>query len=169
MKKFFITFAAFFVLLILGCQENPITDPDTNEAVNKDMTSGKTSSTGYIPLEGQLQDPNNPSNYLNISGMIEYEHELILIDPIPPEPQYYVSVNLSVQAIISDDDQPVEIEGVVNGTSHDIFYVSEEGIFILDRYYEVTGMTDGMVLFCRFLVTTDGLGLNSMWLMIFQD
>jgi hypothetical protein len=165
----FLTIVVFSVLLFIGCQENAITDPGSTEAINKSQALGKTNTIKYIPLEGQLQDPIDLTNYVTITGMIAYEHELVFNDPIPPAPQYHISVNLSVQAVIRDGDQPVEIGGLVNGTSQDIFYVSEEGIYILERYYEVTGMTDGMVLFCRFLVTTDGLGLNSMWLMVFQD
>ena len=168
MKNLFLTIVVFSVLLFIGCQENSITDSGSTEA-NKGQALGKTNTVQYIPLEDQLQDPIDLTNYVTITGMIAYEHELVFHDPIPPAPQYHISVNLSVQAVISDGDQPVEIEGLVNGTSQDIFYVSEEGIYILERYYEVTGMTDGMVLFCRFLVTTDGLGLNSMWLMVFQD
>lgn len=169
MKKFFITLVAVTFFFILGCQENPVFDSGNAAYLNKEQISEKPSQMGTIPLEGQLQDPNFPSNYVTISGMIEYEHQMVFVDPIPPAPQYYISVNLSVEAIISDNDQPVEIEGVVSGTSEDIFYVSEEGIYILERYYEVDGMTDGMVLFLRFLVTTDGIGLNNMWLQVFQD
>jgi hypothetical protein len=169
MKKLFLSFVVFSVLLLIGCQENSITDPAVDKTLNKDQVPGRTNLTGTIPLEGQLQDPSDPSNYLTINGIIEYEHDLVPIDPIPPAPQYYVSVNLTTQATISDDDQPIETEVVVNGTSQDEFYVSEEGVYVLERYYEVTGMTDGMVLFCRFLVTTDGIGLNSMWLEVFQN
>lgn len=145
-----------------------MTNPDTLKGLDKKQVSGKSSSIGTILLEGQLQDPNDPSNHLTINGMLEYMHELVPIDPIPPAPPYYVMVNLSVHATLRDDDQPIVAEGVINGTSQDEIYVSEEGVYVLEKYYVVTGMTDGLVLYCRFLVTTDGINLNSMWLEIFQ-
>ena len=168
MKILFFSFVVFFFLLIIGCQENQITAPITTGEIEKASSFDETSTLGNIPLEGQLQDPNDPSNYFTINGMIQYEHKIIQRDPIPPVPQYYISVNLSVQATIKDDDLPVEVEGIVNSTSEDLVYVSEEGIYILEKYYEVSGLTNGMVLYLRFLVTTDGIGLNSMWLSVFD-
>ena len=169
MKNLFLSFVVFSVLLLIGCQENSITDPVTTKELNKGLKSEKTNSTGYIPLGDQLQDPRNPSNYLNVNGVIEYEHKLIIVDPIPPAPQYYVSVSLSIEAAITSNDQPAGIQGLVSTTSEDVFYVSEEGIYTLDKVYEVEGLTEGMMLICRFFVTTDGLGLHSMWLYIAQD
>ena len=45
-----------------------------------------------------------------------------------------------------------------------MIYVSEEGIYLLEKYFDVQGREDGLILVCKFLVTTDGVGLNEMWL-----
>jgi len=169
MKKLLLSLVVFSVLFVTGCQENNITDPLASETINKNQLAEKTNPLGYIPLEGLVSNLNNPEFSLNINGIIEYEHELVIVDPIPPAPQYYVSVHLSVQAALSDTDLNDNSAGVISGASDDIIYVSEEGIYILDKQYEVEGLTDGLVLVCRFLVTTDGIGLHSMWLYILQD
>jgi len=50
--------------------------------------------------------------------------------------------------------------------SEDVFYVSEEGIYIQEKSFIVLGSNDGLALVCRFLVTTEGVSLNSKWLVV---
>jgi hypothetical protein len=54
--------------------------------------------------------------------------------------------------------------GTILIETNDNFYVPEEGIYMLEKTFQIQGRGDGMVLICRFLVTTDGVGLNTMWL-----
>jgi len=166
MKKFFLTTVAFSVLLIIGCQENSITDPIDLQDLQKN--DDPLVHQGTITLNGLLLDPSvSDDSYLTISGQIDYVHRIELVDPIPPAPQYYVSLSLSVNAsLISSTDSPNEPVMEVTSESEDIFYVSEDGIYLLEKSFTIRGRVedDGMFLFCRFLVTTDGVGLNEMFL-----
>ena len=102
MKKLLISFVIFSALFIIGCQENSITDPVSTEAVNKNQTKGGTITSGVIPLEGVLVITGGFQSYYSLEGQINYTHELVPLDPIPPAPQYYINLNLSVRANLTD-------------------------------------------------------------------
>ena len=172
MKKLFLTTVIFSVLFIIGCQENSITDP-IGDIDQKEVNKSDDPSVhqGTITLEGMLVDPNPVMNsYYIINGEIQYQHSLILLDPIPPNPQYSVDLNLSVTADFTNfctvcEPQTSEFSsGTISTETNDNVYVSVDGIYLLEKTFPIEGREDGMVLVCRFLVTTDGLGLNEMWL-----
>lgn len=174
MKNLLFTLVSFSVLLLIGCQENSITDPIQNTELQK--TDDPTVTTGTIPLEAMLQDPHPVMNsYYIINGEIQYQHTLQLLDPIPPNPQYIIYLDLSVSANFTYlctvcEPQFDEVSaGTILIESNDGFYVSEEGIYMLEKTFLIQGRDDGMVLKCRFMVTTDGIGLNAMWLELSDD
>ena len=166
MKKLLFSLVVFSVLFITGCQENSVTDPISTESINKDQKPAGTITWGTIPLEGLLVFPGLGQTYYSIEGRISYAHELILVDPIPPLPQYYIELSLSVDANLINPDLPGHQPWTISSESEDMFYVAEDGIYLLEKSFPVLGGTEdgGMVLVCRFLVTTDGVGLNAMWL-----
>ncbi|MCW8805181.1 MAG: hypothetical protein OQK56_01875 [Ignavibacteriaceae bacterium] len=167
MKNLLLTLVAFSVLLLIGCQENSITDPIQDSGLQK--SDDPSVHTGTMTLEGTLELPNQPNSYLSINGQADYVHELFFIDPIPPAPQYYVSLGLSVNADLSDLSSPIDPIYSISEQTEDLFYVSEEGIYLLEKTFSIQGRDDSMVLRCRFLVTTNGIGLNSMWLEFGND
>jgi hypothetical protein len=171
MKKLFLTSVVFSVLFI-GCQENSITDPIANidqKEVNK--SDDPSVHQGTITLEAMLADPNPVMNsYYIVSGEIQYQHSLVLLDPIPPNPQYSVDLNFSVTADFTDfctvcEPQSSDFSGgTISIETNDNVFVSVDGIYLLEKSFPIQGREDGMFLVCRFLVTTDGVGLNEMWL-----
>ena len=160
MKNLLLTLVAFSVLLLIGCRENSMVDPLSPEPINKDNNPTSNITTGTIRLGGLLVLPGGFQSYYTIDGQIDYTHERVLLDPIPPVPQYYIAVGLSIRASISDGSNSFTI----SSNSNDNVYVSEEGVVILEKTYPVLNSANGLVLICRFLVTTDGLGLNQMTL-----
>ena len=166
MKQFLSSLALFFVLLTTGCQENSITDPILTESVQKVQTTSEAFTSGVIPLEGLLLIPGGFQSYFSIRGEINYTHELVLLDPAPPAPQYYIDLNLSVRATLTDEGHNAFR---ISSQSEDIIYDSGDRTYILQKSFPVLGRNDGMVLVCRFLVTTDGIGLNAKWLAFNDD
>ena len=163
MKNLLLTIFVFSVLLLIGCQENSITEPFSNESPNKMQSAGGEITHGSIPLEGILEVQGSDNLYYTINGSINYIHEIVQVDPIPPSPQYYVKLSLSVNAILASlRDFPGNNSYTLSSESEDVFYVSEEGIYLLEKTFYLQGSFEGMVLVLRFLVTTDGVGLNSM-------
>jgi len=167
MKNLLLTLAVLFGLLLIGCQENSITDPIQDTELQKDDSPNV--SRGTIVLEGVLNDPYPVMNsFYIINGAIQYEHSYQLTEPIPP--QYMITVDLSVSAnftylctVCEPQTDNVSV-GSISASTFDSFYVSKEGIYLLEKTFPIQGRNDGMVLKCSFLVTTDGIGLNTMWL-----
>jgi len=166
MKQLLSSLVLFFVLFITGCQENSITDPIITESVQKVQTTSEAFTSGVIPLEGLLLIPGRFQSYFSIRGEINYTHELVLLDPAPPAPQYYIDLNLSVRATLTDEGHNAFR---ISSQSEDIIYDSGDRTYILQKSFPVLGRNDGMVLVCRFLVTTDGVGLNAKWLAFKDD
>ena len=161
MKNLFISLVAVSVLLVIGCQENSITDPVSNKSVNKDQ-SPDPYQHGFITLEGALSDPYPIGNsFYIISGQIEFEHRLVS--------QNYVSLHLLTNANLqylctvcspSEDDVHGEF---ISTDSEDYLFIA--GSFtVLEKSFTIQGREDGMNLKCRFLVTSGGIELNAMWL-----
>ena len=172
MKKLFLTLVTFSILFVIGCQENSITDPLTVEPTNK-VQQTDPSNQGTITLDRMLTDPYPVMNsYFIINGAIEYEHTLVYLDPIPPNPQYVVSLNLSVTADLTYfctvcEPQTSDVSaGTISNESNDEISISiwEDEIFLLEKSFPIQGREDGMVLKCTCHVTTIGVGLEEMWL-----
>lgn len=162
MKNLLLTTTVFSLLLLIGCQESSITDPVSDDSLKKDVTSN-TYHQGTIVLERVLQDPNNVMNsYFLIQGEIEYEHELVYLDPIPPAPQFYVSLNLSIEAELSDINAPNGPVWMISGEATDLIYEFDGGTYTLMKTFSIQGRTDGMYLVCWFTVTSNGIELDTM-------
>ena len=166
MKNLFVCFAAVAVLFVMGCQENSIIDPVLTESINKNQTTSPKIIRGSIPLEGILVVHGGFQTYYDIEGQINYTHELFPLDPAPPAPQYYINLNLSVRATLTDEGHNAFR---ISSRSEDIVYDSGDGTSILQKSFPVLGRNDGMVLICRFLVTTDGIELTAKWLAFNDD
>ena len=135
MKKLSLTIAVFSVLLLIGCQENSITDPIQDTKLQK--TDDPLVQLGIIELEGILGVPGQTNLFLEINGQVEYVHELFLVDPIPPAPQHYVSLSLQVNAGLSDPYSERHPDWLISNKSQDIIYVSEEGIYQLVKSFPI--------------------------------
>jgi hypothetical protein len=167
MKNFFLTIVVFSVLLFIGCQDNSIVDPIPETELEK--TYNPLVNQGIFELRRILVFPGSFQSYYLIEGQINYTHELMLLDPQPPAPQHYVSLSLNVNADVRDPYSPTDPIWTITSTSEDMIYVSEDGIYLLEKYFTIQGREDGMLLMCRFLVTTDGVGLNEMWLVVPEE
>jgi len=174
MKKLFLTLVTFSILFVIGCQENSITDPLTVEPTNK-VQQTDPSNQGTITLDAMLTNPYPVMNsYFIINGVIEYEHTLFYLDPIPPNPQHVVSLNLSVTAGITDfctvcDPQTSDFSaGTISNESNDEIAISlwEDEIILLEKSFPIQGRDDGMVLVCKFFITGNSIGLDEMWLVL---
>lgn len=169
MKKFFLTFVVFSVLLLIGCQENSITDPIQYSEFQE--ANNPTVHKGTIILESRLQDPYPVMNsYYIIDGEIQYQHILKFLDPITPNQQNIISLNFSFSAdftylcTVCEPQSDDETAGTIAIETNDSLYVPKEDIYMLEKTFLIQGRDDGMFLTCRFLVNTDSVELNEMWL-----
>lgn len=164
MKQLLFSLVLLFVLLVVGCQENSMTDPILTESTNKVQSPEETFIRGSILLDRIILFPGPGNVIYNLEGQINYSHRLVIVDPLPPATQQYVNLRLSINALLINPDLPRDNTWAIVSQSVDIVNVAENGMYILEKTMPVQGRTDGLVLMCRFIVTTDGVSLNEMWL-----
>lgn len=164
MQKLLFSLVVFSVLFIIGCQENTITDPIQSESTSKVQSPEETFTGGSILLDRIILYPGFGNIIYNLEGQVNYTHRLYYVDPIPPVPQQYVNLRLSIRALLTNPDLPGHNTWTIASQSDDILVVPLEGIYLLEKSFPVQGRDDGLVLMCRFIVTTDGVTLNEMWL-----
>lgn len=164
MKKLLFSLVVFFALFMIGCQENSITDPIQSESTSKAQTPEETFIRGSILLDHIILYPGFGNIIYNLEGQINYSHRLVIVDPIPPATQQYVNLRLSIDALLTNPELPRDNTWAIVSQSVDIVNVAEDGMYLLEKSIPVQGRDDGLVLMCRFIVTTDGVSLNEMWL-----
>jgi hypothetical protein len=161
MNNFLLTLIVFPVLSLIGCDNNSITDPFTNEFVNKDPQNAPYQH-GFFTLEGLLKDPHpGKSSYYNISGEMEYDHMLI--------PNGFVSLRFTVDAYLQhickvcSTSETNKWAGLISDYSEDYILLTEEPI-IHEKSFPIQGRVEQMVLVCRFFLTAYEIELISWWL-----
>jgi hypothetical protein len=165
MKKLFLTLVSCFVLFALGCQENSITEPLTSEVAEKDNFQEDTYNHGFIKLDGMLADPSRPLNCcLEIRGVIEYEHGLVFPDYEQQSSSYYVSLKLAIEAELFDPYSPTDPIWPISETSIDKIDVQPEQVHSLIKHFKLQDRGDNMFLVCKFIVTSEDVRLDGMWL-----
>jgi hypothetical protein len=160
MKKLLFSFVFFSVLLLVGCQENSITDPISTETIRKDSPQNDDGSKGTINLDGVILDPSQGLNSLLVlGGTVTYEQHIVS-PPLPPE--YNISVHLLENAQLSD---PVTQQTWnLSGNSYYTVAVNMNGEYVLEDHCIISDRTDGLTLVCRYIVTTNNVSLSNRWL-----
>ena len=165
MEKLFLTLVSLFFLFTIGCQQNSLTEPLTSEVAEKENFQEDTYLHGFMKLDGMLADPSRPLNsWLEIGGEIEYGHRIIYLNPDQTASQYYVSLKLTIEAELFDPYSPTTTPWVISEISTDKIDVQPEQVQSLVKYFKVQGRNDSMFLVCKFIVTTDYVTLDGMWL-----
>ncbi len=165
MKKLLLILVSCFVLFALGCQDNLLTEPLSSQVAEKDRFQEGTYHHGFIKLDGMLADPSRPFNCcLEIRGVIEYEHIQILPDHKQQSTPYYVTLRLSIDAEVFDPGLPTVPTWPVIEISIDKIDVQPGQVQSLIKYFRVHGRDDVMYLVCNFIVTTEDVKLDGMWL-----
>lgn len=153
MKTLIVTLGTFLIALIIGCQENILTGPDTSIIKKDNLVDLR-----IIKIYSKVQDPY--SGRCDVIGNVTYTHQIInrAMNPIG---LYEVSLHLVMDSELIDKMGMMHLIWRIQGRSDDIVTVSEEGIFLLEKSYPVTNRND-IVLLVRYLVTTNGAGISSM-------
>ena len=154
MKKIFLTTVVLSVLFIVGCQENSITEPvgtieKTGDRVNREL----------IQMNFMIDDP--LIGKVELVGEVYFTHELANSNQLSS--QFLVSVSIELYAELNDMLGRMHMDWSSSGKSEDSMYISEEGIYILQKAYSITNRND-VVLVVQYLVTTEGVGIPNCWL-----
>jgi hypothetical protein len=154
MKKLLFSLVVFSVLFVLGCEENLINEPADALLKQKDnLASGRT-----IILNYELQDPSY--GYSRLSGSVSYVHQIIN-RAMNPMGLYEISLHIEMNSELYDLLGMMHLEWQIHGRSDDIVYVSEDGILLIEKTYQITNRSD-VVLIVQYLVTTNGVGISNV-------
>jgi hypothetical protein len=164
MKKLILISVIFSLLILVGCENNSNVNPVSSESINKTQPSGNEITRGDIPLNKILVLPGLGNEYYELSGKVHYTDEVLPINPQGKAKKYDVKLGIDINAKLTDinSNQKEQNEWYVTKESDQLIYVSEEGIYLLEKVYPVSGRNDGLDLVCTYLVTTDGVGLSSV-------
>jgi hypothetical protein len=172
MKKVLFSLFISSVLLIVGCQENSMTNPVSSESLNKaDVTHG-TTLKGTILLDQKLANPVIRGNAdFIINGKINYTESIFPLNG--PEvttlinsaaPRIDASLDISVDAILKGASSTIAgpNDWKISSVSKDQVFITANGSPVLVKTYPVLGRTDKLELVCTFTVTADGIRLDSV-------
>jgi len=154
MKNLILILAIISLALLSGCQDNPVIEPETSS-----LLKDKVPEESTIKICCEVQDPNY--GICNLNGCVNYNFEITSMTMSPRPGIYEISLMLYMNSVLCDRLGMVHLEWRVEGKSHDIVYVSEEGILLLEKSYWITNRTDA-VLLVKYLVTTNGVGIASV-------
>ncbi|NWG28147.1 MAG: hypothetical protein HXY48_06385 [Ignavibacteriaceae bacterium] len=159
MKTFFLTLAAFsLALIIMGCQENVSTEPETSTLFKDGITTTNTNLFNRIKICCEVRDPEYGA--CNLNGNVNYVHQVIN-QTMNPLGLNEILLKLQMDSRLCDMLGMMHLEWRIEGRSEDVVYVSEEGIAVIEKCYSITNRTD-VVLLVKYLVTTDGVGISSL-------
>lgn len=151
MKTLLITFAAFLIVLLMGCQESFVNEPSAslekvNSSVEKDV----------LKICCEVKDP--LTGFCNVNGCVIFTHQIVTRS-MNPAGLVEVLLYLEMDSELCDPLGMVHLEWKAKGRSEDVVFVSEEGIAFVEKSYFITNRPE-LVLLVRYMVTTDGVGIS---------
>lgn len=159
-QKFFISVAFLLAIIFAACQDNMISEPgDVLLKADKNSTSlSPRTTSNTLKLNYQLQDP--LSGETNLKGRITYSIQ-VMDESISPVGLTKISLHLYINSVLDDIYGIAHPEWRAEGRSDDVFFLSEEGIKVLEKSYSITNRTD-VVLLIQYLVTSAGVGISKV-------
>lgn len=170
MKTILVNLLVIVAIFLLGCQENQITDPILEGTTDKTQIQDEY-KYGSIAFQRMLTDPNPVGNsYFIIYGQLDYKYKFVAANPMVPSSKTHFDLNLNIIGDMSyycsvcPYSEEDELAGSVEAGSNDMILVTGHFISQIEKTYRILGREDGMVLKCRFLITTSSVELSAMWL-----
>jgi hypothetical protein len=153
MKNLFAILIALSFTLMIGCQENPVSQSEASPNLKI-----KPPTEHSIKLCCEVDDP--CYNVCNLNGMVNYVFEII-DNTMNPRATTLISLKISIHASLCDKFRMMPCAWIIEGKSDEVVQVSEEGILLLEKSYPITNRND-VVLLVKYMVTKNGLGLSGV-------
>lgn len=172
MKKILFSLFISSFLLLVGCQDNSVTNPVSSESINKASLTHETIFRGAIRLDQQLVSPTIKGNPdFRVNGKINYI-ESIFPRNVPQItgvanttiPRIEIGLDFSIDASINSvsSTEVGQNEWKIFSNSKDQVFVNENGSTILVKSFPLIGRVDNLELVCTFTVTEKGLRLDDI-------
>jgi hypothetical protein len=148
---------------IMGCQDDSITNPIATTASESPQLL-KPQPEKTVVLNAILREPGNFFNsFVEVAGHVGYTATVVPLDPIPPNSQYAVRLNLTADVLLRPHNSNGPVWNI-SGSSDEWAAIPESGTAFLTKRYRIEGRSDGMFLSMKFRITLTSVELNSMWL-----
>jgi len=170
MKILFSAVCLLCLVLFWNCQEGYITTPADSLQESK-FSKGPGSNIEESPpkviilkdvitINQVIPDPmlNNSEIIGEVMYILEVSEAIMQSEGL-----YHVRFSTVCNAELCDKCGMVHLPWTITGESVDEFFISEDGIYILQKAYAIENRYD-VVLIVQYLVTTDGAGIPNMWL-----
>jgi len=171
MKNLFILLIVFSFIMI-GCQENSITDPVTNDDVNQiKIGDPEEIFQGVIQFERVLNDPYPVGNsFFKIIGQLNYTFRKIDLsfDALNEKP--YGTLHLQIDAdmqyicTVCQPSPEDNLAGYLSDEDDSYVELGENTSIILEKTYFIGGREDKMELHLQLSVSQKEIEINKMWL-----
>jgi len=159
MKNLFAILIALSFTLMIGCQENPVSQSETAPILKVKPPIEQT-----IKLCCEVKDPY--SHVCNLNGRVNYVFEIIK-NTMNPRATTLISLRINIHASLCDKLRMMPCVWIIEGKSDEIVQVSEEGILLLEKGYPITNRND-VVLVVKYMVTAKGIGISCVNLVPIQ-
>jgi len=172
MKTLFVLLVSFSMALFFACQENIVSDQPADQPVDKVQTGTPVNFlSGVIPLERLLRDPHNIGNsFYRVIGQVEYEQKNLNEDGEPAGSERYILLSFTTNAefqyvcTVCPPNYEDELAGFISDVSENPVHAGGNYVTLLEKSFAIQGRQDGMVLNCRFAVSSTNVELIAMWL-----
>ena len=150
MKNLFVLSILIGITCLYSCGDNIPTDPVA-------MVSKPSLEIIHdkIQICCEVLDPR--SGVCGLNGCAEYTHQIIN-GPANPSGLYTVLLDLQMYSELCSRCMMVHPDWIIRGYSEETVNVSEDGIALVTKLYEITNRFD-VVLKVTYLVTTNGAGV----------
>jgi len=147
------------IICLCSCSDNITTDPIVDfSKPSPPIIHDK------IPICCEVFDP--MSGACGLNGCAEYTHQIIS-RPANPNGLYTILLNLQMYSQLCSRCMMVHPDWIIRGYSEETVNVSEEGIALVTKLYEITNRFD-VVLKVTYLVTTNGAGIAEVMIVPMQ-
>jgi hypothetical protein len=147
------------IISLCSCNENISTDPNANLS-----KPGLEIIHDKIQICCEILDP--MSGVCGLNGCAEYSHQIIN-RVANPNGLYTILLNLQMYSELCSKCMMVHPDWIIRGYSEETVNVSEDGIALVTKQYEITNRFD-VVLKVTYLVTTNGAGIAEVMIVPMQ-
>jgi len=157
-KAFFISAAISLAIFFAACQESMINEPVDVLQKSDIISVSPMTTSSTIKLNQDLQDP--VSGTSRLTGRVTYNIE-VMDESMSPVGLTQISLHLYINSKLDDLFGMSHMEWKAEGRSDDVFFLSEDGIKVLEKSYSITNRND-VVLLLQYLVTSEGVGISKI-------
>jgi hypothetical protein len=168
MKRATILLAIIAAAFVVGCHNgDDIVNVSNQIAPSLSKSLDETShrpTCRRVEIHGHVRVPGQFNAILEVNGTAEYAITLLPRDPIPPNPEY----TLVLEIVLSAELTEIESGTIwfANGSSLDEMGYNDGDEMSITKRYWIANLSRGMWLNVQFRVTKEEIEATALWLQL---